>query len=310
MRNLELIFEELSHIEYMVKESNSTIDSNLIYEGFWDTVRKGAEKIGQFGANVRNAAVSGVNAVKGAVDYVKELGQKAWDKIVALGQEFVEWVKLAKQKINEVLQIIKGTPAKVYESLKSFYTWLAQGVSKIIDKIKNGWDTFVLIMKTFIFKPIAQAFRDAIETVQLNHYYYKAVLADDLKSLKTTVEQAKGKGTEKFNALMEKISSFFTETVPNTAEEVGAFLAKAGKSAGLILLGIIALPFIVAFKTFEYGYKLASIFVETIFEECGKAWAEMKTLPGSVKTGYQSVPKVAMENARNVMSFDQFIKRS
>ena len=41
MRNVTVIFRELDNITYMLKESNTYVDYDLVYEGFWDTVKKG-----------------------------------------------------------------------------------------------------------------------------------------------------------------------------------------------------------------------------------------------------------------------------
>jgi hypothetical protein len=309
MKNLDMIFEELGHIVYMVNESNSSINPELVYEGFWDTVRKGASKIGQFGANVKNAAVSGVNTVKSGIDYVKELGQKAWDKIVSLGEDFVAWVKLAKQKTNELINVIKGTPAKVLTSMKEFFQWVAQGIGQKIEQIKNGWDTFILMINTFIFKPIANAFSNILKDLKIRQAYYSAVMVEDFKSLKQMASDTKDKGTEKWNTLMDKTLSLL-QTIPGKAEEVGNFLLKLGKSTSVILLGLIILPFYGAFKGGELVYKLGSQFVDTLSNALGTLWSELQSLPAAVKAGYDSVQKIPVkENRRNVLSFDDFLKK-
>jgi len=309
MKNIDMIFEELSHIAYMVNESNSSINPELVYEGFWDTVRKGASKIGQFGANIKNTAVSGVNAVKSGIDYVKELGQKAWDKIVTLGEDFVSWIKETKQKAIELINIIKGTPAKVWSAMKEFFVSLAKGIGEKIEKIKTGWETFVLILNTFIFKPIANAFSNIIKDVKIRQAYYSAVLTEDLKSLKQMALETKEKGTEKWNTLMTKLSDFL-QTIPEKAEEVGKFLLNLGEKAGLILLGLIVAPFYLAFKGGELIYKLGSQFVDILSNVVSSVWEELKTLPAAVKTGYDNVQKIPVkENRRNVLSFDDFLRR-
>jgi phage-related protein len=309
MKNIDMIFEELSHIAYMVNESNSSINPELVYEGFWDTVRKGASKIGQFGANIKNTAVSGINVVKSGIDYIKELGQKAWDKIVSLGEDFVNWIKETKQKAIELINIIKGTPSKVWSAMKEFFASLAKGIGEKIEKIKTGWETFVLILNTFIFKPIANAFSNIIKDVKIRQAYYSAVLTEDLKSLKQMALETKEKGTEKWNTLMTKLSDFL-QTVPEKAEEVSKFLLNLGEKAGLILLGLIVVPFYLAFKGGELVYKLGSQFVDVLSNTASSVWEELKTIPSTVKAGYDSVQKVPVkENRRTVLSFDDFLRR-
>jgi hypothetical protein len=312
MRNLDMIFEELSHIEYMVKESNSTVDSNLVYEGFWDTVRQGASKLGQLGAGARNLAVKGVNAVKSGINYVKELGQKAWDKIVALGEEFVAWVKMVKEKALSLLAAIKATPAKIWESMKEFYQWLAQGIGNKVQELKTGWDMFVMLINTFVFQPIVNFFKQQLVNAEMTLAYIKYASIEELNSLKAIASETKNKGLEKWNALMTKIYGVLA-AIPGKAEELGNYLANLGKKGLLILAGLIVAPFYLTFKGLEFVYKLGEQFVNTIAKAVGNAWDELQTLPGAVKAGYESIPKVQPlknESKRNIMSFDDFLKRS
>jgi len=307
MKNLDMIFEELSHIAYMVKENNSDVNPDIVYEAFWDTVRKGARQIGKFGADVRNTAVKGYNAVKGGIDYVKELGQKAWDKIVSLGEDFVAWVKEVKDKVLQLVEVIKGTPAKIVEALTSFFQWVADGIGRKIQEIKTGWDTFVLMLDMFVFKPIANAFYTLIANIEMSYQKFQVVLYDNLESLKDMAQQTKDKGTEKWNAFMTKLLSIL-QAVPGQAEQAGKYLLGLGKSLGLVLIGLLVLPFYLAFKGGELLYKLGAKLVETISNTASDIWAELKTLPGEVVAGYEEVQKVPVRENRTVLNFNDFLK--
>jgi len=166
------------------------------------------------------------------------------------------------------------------------------------------------MMNTFVFKPIADGFKNAIINIEASGRYYQAVIIDDLKTLKQMADETKNKGLEKWNKMMTKISEFLA-AIPGKAEEVGQFLLKLGKGAGLILAGLIVLPFWLAFKGMELVYKLGEKLIETISNVCGDVWNEMTTIGTAIKTGYQGVQKVPVrENRKNIMSFNDFVKKS
>jgi hypothetical protein len=343
MKNANMIFEELSHIAYMVKESNSTVNVNLVYEGFWNTV---GSKIGKFGADARNLSVSGYNKVMSGVDFVKELGQKTWDKIVSLGEAFVEWVKMVKTKVEELLNIIKGTPAKIWESMKSFYTWLLTEIGNKIEQIKTGWDIFLFLMNKFIFEPIADFFKNVIIDTEANYAYYKAISLDDLKSLKDFANESKNKGSEKWNQMMTSISKLLNETLPKTAEGVLEFLKGMGKQ--IIMIGLVFLPFALAFKALGFngvellnniiklGDKLIKKGEELLFKLLDKLYNTIsskvnvyyysllsdktkydyykanyaKAKSAKSKSGYNGEQQLTVkESSRTILSFDDFLRR-
>jgi hypothetical protein len=76
------------------------------------------------------------------------------------------------------------------------------------------------------------------------------------------------------------------------------------------MVGLIVLPFALAFKGGELLYKLGDKFVETISTALGKVWNEICLIPSKVKAGYDSVQSVPVrESSRTVLSFDDFLRR-
>lgn len=324
MKNLELIFEELSHIEYMVKESNSELNTDIVYEAFWDTVKKGVSAIRTGASKAGEFVGTGVKKVGQAIDYVKELGQKTWDKIVALGNDFVEWVKSVKAKIVSVLQAIKEMPAKGLEAMKTFFAWLAEQVNSILGKIKSGWDTFVEILNIFVFRPIAKMYASVITKIDSSIDLIQVGLVGFKDDIVSFAKEAKDKGAEKWNSLMNALYKFFVEIVPLGAEKVKNFLVKAGTYTLFFGIGAVILPFVLAFKGLEFVYKLGEKFIETIssfvsakWEELkeftARNWAEMKEVGSEIskvgsdiKTGYEKGKLATTE--RRVVSFQDFLK--
>lgn len=331
MKNINTIFLELDNIAYLVKENNSYVNYDLVYEGFWDTVKSGAnkiksgaEKVGKFAADVRNTAVKGYNAAVAGIDYVKELGQQTWDKIKQLGEDFVEWVKEVKEKTLGLIQDIKELPAKAWDKLVQFWSWIGSLIDKIGDKLSTGWDTFKSIMNTFVFTPIAEAVKNILIDLEVGMNYSKLVISSKYMDAEAAMSLKKQVVSEKMGALLDVIIEFFKK-VPGQAAEVGKFLANLGKGAVVVVLGLIILPFILAKTGGKYLYNLGDTFLNKVIEVSQIKYEELKSflsnqlaqakevgtilkeVPASVKKGYEDVEKVPVrENYKYVLSFDKF----
>lgn len=324
MRNLESIFEELSHIEYMVKESNSSSNSELVYEAFWFVVNEGigswlGKKAGQVVNAVGGAAKSVADTVTGAVDWAKSLGEKVWGKIKELGQEFINWLKEVKAKIVEVINWAKSVPAKVWDSLQQFWAWLGEKVGNAINIIKNRVDAFISVMNAVVFEPISNAWKNVILNTELAYAYATQATSDKLLEMKDNINKFKGKCGAKWDSMVDAINKLL-DKLP-TGEQVAEFLKKIGKGIGLIVAGLLVSPFVAAFFLGKGAvalggklYELGETFVVAIEKAVGDFGQFVAQEAEAAKTAYSEerarvAPVVQKENVRNVLSFDQFLKR-
>ena len=330
MRNLELIFEELNHIEYMVKENASPADSELVYEAFWFVVNEGIGSwLGKAAGKVVNvvggAAKAVTGAVTGAVDWAKQLGEKVWGKIKELGQEFLNFVTEVKNKISQVVNWVKEAPGKALEQMNAFWGWLSEKVGAAIAYIKKGIDTFFTVINTVVFQPIVNAYKNTIINVEQGLKYAQGVGSNKLKEMSENINKFKGKCGDKWDIIADGLAKIVV-AIPDVEQQIIETLKKIGKGIGYVILGIILAPFAVAFLLGKgaialggQAYKLGEMFVNTISAAVGdfKQFAAQEV--AAAKTAYKETTAPAQpvaapitkvgENIRTVLSFNDFLKR-
>ena len=318
MRSLELIFEELNHIEYMVKENASPADSELVYEAFWFVVNEG------IGSWLGKAAGKVVNAVSGAVDWAKQLGEKVWGKIKELGQEFVNWVTEVKNKIAEAINWVKEAPGKAWDKMKEFWGWLSEKVGAAITYIKKGIDTFFTVINTVVFQPVVNAYKNTIINLEQSLKYAQGLTSNKIKEMSADINKFKGKCGEKWDILADGLAKIVV-AIPDVEQQIIDSLKKIGKAVGYIIIGALVSPFAVAFllgkgaiALGEQAYKLGEMFVNTIAGAVGDFKQFVAQEVAAAKTAYKETTApaaqpvaapVAKENVRTVLSFDDFLKR-
>lgn len=306
-----MIFEELGHIEYMVNESSSE-NSNMVHDAFWFVVNEG------IGSWLGKKAGQVVNAVTGAVDWAKSLGEKVWGKIKELGQDFINWVKEVKAKITEVVNWVKSVPAKVWDSMKQFWSWLSEKFGNVLNVVKGHIDSFISVVNAVVFEPIANAWKSVILNTELAYQYAVQATSDNLLEMKDNINKFKGKCGQKWDSFVDAINKLL-EKLP-TGEQVADFFKKLGKGVGLIVAGLIVSPFVAAFLLGKGAvalgaelYKIGETFVIAIEKAIGDFGQFVAQEAEAAKTAYgeerAKVAPVTKENVRNVLSFDQFLKR-
>ncbi len=152
-------------------------------------------------------------------------------------------------------------------------------------------------------------------------------MAENYDSIKGALNGAAEKGNEKWNKFIAGINALLAkiptkEELVATGKDLGEFLKKLGIEAAkglgavaLFGLGLIVGSFILAFKSVKFVYKLGESFIETVSTTASQTWEKIgesaAIFTTAVKQGTQTAyaQTVKKESVRNVLSFDDFLKR-
>lgn len=312
--NINMIFEELGHIQYMVNESNSELSSNIVLEAFWSIVGEQLVNegigswLGKAGASVYNAAKdtynTASNAVGGAINWAVQFGKDQWEKITKLGAEFVQFVKDIPAKV-------KGFKDNIVKNIKDGLHDLGVFLAPYIQKINQaGIDISDWLSKN-IFEPIIKAIGD------VQGFFTVANLNSILTDLKKVIDE-KGASIDKswHDNVVIPITNFINaglSAIKSGAASTEEFLKKWIPKLGKAIYYIALTPFAIMIGVGKIGVALYNVCVKE-FGDCKKAFNEgiapkvQTNLAGTRPEGTTN-GEFTGESRRTVMTYERFINR-
>ena len=268
---LNIVLERLNEQYYLITEKYGSEYAELLLEGFWDTVKKGASWLG----SKVGKTVGGVE--KGA----------SW--LLKKGQEFGEKVKgivnnisgSIEKFINQAVQFIVSAPSKFMEFCKSMWAELKKSLGELkqaaSDKINDIINSIVSSITTKIIEPI----KNKWEEIKKNY----------------------GKMKESFikeEAQLKDMANNFVKSGKKNLVTIGNAILKGGETAGLIVLGLIYLPFWGVYKGTEFLYSVGEGVANSIATNAPEVWKAFTTSLQQARTEVKE---------SRILDFDSFAKR-
>ena len=302
------IYTELN----LLKESYSYSDYDLVIEGFWDKLKSFA---GAAGSKAGELAGGAVNTVKKSVEFVKDLGQQAYDKGLELGKKAGQiatdlYNKVAKI-VTKTIDDIKKFPGKVWANLLSISTAVGAEIAEIYSKAKDKgkeWMESFRAAAIKIYGDLAQKMTSVYETT--------------LEWGKTHKEEFVKLISDNYDA-MKQVATTAAQSAIKEAKELGsAFLSvlnkvkkgsiEAAKFTGLLTLGLIALPFVAGAAAAKSLYKLGKDLdlaiqngLTKMKKELGEDW---NLAIANAKSSYKAkLQHESLNFGRAVPTFESFI---
>jgi len=332
MKNVDMIFEELGHIAYMVNEnSNNTISSDLVYEAFYYVVNekigwldraknavgsmagkvvKGATSAWNTATNVVN---SGISAVEHGIDWAKKLPGKMYDKIKILGEKFVNWLtKDVADFFSKKWTAVKAAPGDLLQAIKDGAKWLYDNLIKPwSSKIEPLWNDTIKpwIMKHFVY-PIIGTPVDVIPgdlgligNMEWNKQMLEGYMKDNWSDLQNWAKRQ----VKEDDSPLNKTLKFIANLPGDVASAIGIILK--GTVVVVLVIGIIIWKIISAVwdAIVPPAFKMAQDVITYLFGTKDKKGIIAKYWEKAVTTINSVVDKV-VATAKDVVDGTEFGK--
>lgn len=277
IKEMNEIYDELfEHINYITENYNN-IDVDLILEGFWDTLKGGAEKTGKFiGKGVKKA---------------KELGTKA----VEVTQNLMNSIK---DKIVKVANYIKSAPGKTWDYLvNDVWTPLKDFSQKVYADAKEKGEQAIEIAK----ENIKKAYDTTINGIKNAFQFVGKWIVDNKNDFVAFINNKAGDIKNGINGLIKSGNAELVKLGEWWKKNWNKIKVGAGNAA-LITLGLAVMPLYLTYKGGEGGINALT-----------RAWDSIKTNAPEVysafKKGYQEGvnPDEVQSNERRIMTWETFL---
>ncbi len=280
--DLNIILEKLNEQYFLITEKHGSHSAELLVEGFWDTLKKGAEGLGKVAHSVGKTVGSGVSAIKSGGSWLwekgRELGQEAANIINTLGEKISQYVKDA---YNWVI----SAPGKFMDKMKSMWNDLKINLDNLKKSAGDKWNDVVKTISDNITKKIIIPFKEKWSEFQKNYTQAKIALQERSVELKQMGDDLVSSGKENLVKLGNAIKS-------------------GAESAAFFALGIVILPFYGIFKGTEYLYTVGENIVINIKQNAPEVWNALQVRK-EFKSGYEEGSK----NESRIVDFGTFMKK-
>lgn len=286
---LDVVLEKLNEQYFLITEKHGSDSAELLIEGFWDTLKKGAANINQAAHTVGKVFGKGVSAVKGAGSWLwekgKELGQDAVNIINKLGDRIATYIKDA---YNWVI----SAPGKFIEKMQSMWNDLKTNLQSLKKSAGEKWNEVIKIISDNITKKIIEPFKAKWAEFQKNY-------GESKKAMQTRAAEFKQMGDD------------FAKSGKENLIKIGNAIKSGIESAAFFALGLVLLPFYLVFKGTEYLYTVGENVVANIKQNAPEVWNTLQ-IRKEFKAGYAegTTPKTPTTESK-ILDFGSFmIKRS
>jgi len=276
---MSVLLEKVDQQYHLINEKYGNENADLLLEGFWDTLKSGASKLGK-------TIGSGVKGVADATSWLKNKG-------IELGEQALNLVKNLANKVEEYVKNaynwIVSAPGKFIQVMKNMYLDLKNNLEKLKDSAKDKFQEIVTTVSENIAKKIIEPL--------------KAKWNDFKNNYKSSKESLKSEYSE-----VKNMANDFVKSGKEHLVYIGKILLKGMENAGFFILGLLMLPFYLAFKGSEYLYQVGETVVKSIKTNAPEVWSSFKE--GYAEGRGEAKPAEATsEKFKHVYSFDSFIKR-
>lgn len=292
---MSVLLEKLNEQYFLITEKYGEVKAELLLEGFWDSLKKGASKISQ-AANVAGKAVGqGVAAVTGAKTWL-------YNKGVQLGQQATTIISNLATKIEgyikDAYNYVVTAPGKFMEKIKGMWTDLKSNLESLKNAAGDKYQEILTNITANITKKIVEPLKAKWEEYKKNYAASKEAL--------------KAKSGE-----LKEMSDSFIKSGKEDLVAFGKALQKGAETAGFFVLGLIVLPFYAVFKGSEYLYGVGSAVVANIKQNAPEVWNSLQVTQ-EFKKGYAegknptpAQPAQAQPTKESrILDFDSFMKKS
>ena len=283
-----IIFEKLNEQYFLVTEKYGEKKADLLLEGFWDTLKAGANKVNQAAKAVGSAVGKGVNAVEKGVGAVTGAGNWLWNKGVQLGQQATQAISNLATKvegyIKDATNWIVSAPGKFMEKMTALYTDLKTNLEELKKTAGDKYQEVVNTISANIAKKIVEPLKAKWAEFQKNYAASKEAMAAKANDLK-------------------EMGNSFAKSGKESLVALGNAILKGGETAGFFAIGLVILPFYLAFKGSEALYNVGEAVVKNIKENAPEVWNTLQVTQ-NVKAGYNE--QRPAKNESRILDFNSF----
>ena len=258
---MNIILEKLNEQYFLITEKYGSSDAELLLEGFWDTLKKGAESINKASASVGKTLSKGVENIKGAAKSVAGGASWLWNKGVQLGQDALDKINKLSQTIWQYIkdcgQWIVSAPGKFFTMMQNMWIELKNNLDVLKQSAKDKFQEIVTTICDNISKKIIEPLKAKWKEFEKNYANAKAEL-------------------EKKAADLKKMADDFVKSGKEDLVAVGNAILKGVETAGFFIVGLVMLPFYLVFKGTEYLYTVGANIVKNIKQNATEVWGTLQ----------------------------------
>lgn len=290
IKEMNSIYDELFLNVSYIKENYSTDLADAVLEGFWDTMKKGAHKVGKF-------IGSGVKKGEELVGKAKELGSRAYDKTANLMNKIGD-------ALNRAKQYILSAPGKIYDYMSELWAQIKSSTSELYQNAKQQGEQALEQAKSTIketYNKVIASIKG--ELVKLKDWAIKNwhKFVQYLQAKKTEwLEIAKllaQRGKEEYTELSNAIKTMFIE--------IGKGVATGAKWGANAIILSVSLPIYAVYKGGEAGLNALVAVWDSIKKNAPEVYQAFKAGYAQGRTpAAQSTAQPVGEN--KVLSWEAF----